>query len=85
LNCPWKNHSYSPQKVPHWFTSVFLKLALQFHKPVQPDLKSVQPVSALFILPPLSCQSDGQKLSEKLCAEFFENGFNRIWARLNQF
>ena len=37
-----------PTKVPPWFTSVFSKLALQFQKPVQPDLKPVQPVSALF-------------------------------------
>jgi hypothetical protein len=60
-----------PTKVPPWFTSVLSKLALQFQKPVQPDLKPVQPVSVLILLPPLSCQSDSQKLSEKSCAEIF--------------
>jgi hypothetical protein len=73
-----------PTKVPPWFTSVFLKLALQFQKLVQPDLKPVQPVSVLFLLPPLTCQSASQKLSEKSCAEFFENRFNQIWVRLNR-
>jgi hypothetical protein len=60
-----------PTKVPPWFTSVLSKVALQFQKLVQPDLKLVQPVSVLFLLPPLSCQSDSQKLSEKSCAEIF--------------
>ena len=75
-----------PTKVPPCFTSVLSKLALQFQKPVQPNLKPVQPVSRLFLLPPLSCQSDSQKLSEKSCPEIFlKNRFNRIWARLNRF
>jgi hypothetical protein len=60
-----------PTKVPPWFTSELSKLALQLQKPVQLDVKPVQPVSGLFLLPPLSCQSDSQKLSEKSCANIF--------------
>ena len=70
-----------PTKVSPWFTSVFLKLDLQFQKPVQPDLKPVQPVSVLFLLSTLSCQSASQKLSEKSCAKFFKNRLNRIHGR----
>jgi hypothetical protein len=74
-----------PTKISHWFTSVFSKSVQQFQKLVQPDLKPVQPVFALF---PLSlsdllvCQSI---LSEKVVRRFLENRFNRILARLNWF
>jgi hypothetical protein len=71
-------------KVSPWFTSVFSKLVLQFQKPVQPDLKPVQPVSALFVLSPSDLPVCQSVLSEKSCAEFFENRFNRIWVWLNR-
>jgi hypothetical protein len=73
-----------PTKISPWFTSVFSKSVQQFQKSVQTDLKSAQPVSALF---PLSlsdlpvCQSI---LSEKVVCRFLENWFNRILARLNR-
>jgi hypothetical protein len=63
---PFEKPLLLPTKVSPWFTSVFSKLVLQFQKPVQPDLKPVQPVSALFLLSPLTCQSASQKLSEKV-------------------
>ena len=72
-------------KVPPWFTSDLSKLALQFQKSVQPDLKPVQPVSGLFL-----CHLCPASLTVKSCQKsrvqrFFENRFNRIWARLNRF
>jgi hypothetical protein len=69
--CPLKKPLLLPTKVPPWFTSELSKLALQLQKPVEPDLKSVQPVSGLFLLPPLSYQFDSQKLSEKSSADIF--------------
>jgi hypothetical protein len=69
-----------PTKISLWFTSVFSKSDQQAQKSVQPDLKSVQPVFALF---PLSlsdlpvCQSI---LSGKVMCKFLENWFNRILA-----
>jgi hypothetical protein len=48
------------------------KLALQLQKPVQPDLKPVQPVSRLFLCHLCSDLFDSQKLSEKLCADIFQ-------------
>jgi hypothetical protein len=71
-------------KVPPWFTSDMTKLALQFQKPVQPDLKPVQPVSGLFLCHLCSDQSDSQSCQKSRVQIFFENRFNRIWARLNR-
>jgi hypothetical protein len=68
---PFEKPLLLPTKVPPWFTSEFSKLALQLQKLVQPDLKPIHPVSRLFLLPPLSCQSDSQKLLEKSCADIF--------------
>jgi hypothetical protein len=59
-----------PTKVPPWFTSEFSKLALQLQKPVQPDLKPVQPVSGLFLCHFCSDQFDSE-LSEKTYADIF--------------
>jgi hypothetical protein len=58
-------------KVPPWFTLEFSKLALQLQKPVQPDLKPVQPVSGLFLCHLCSDLSDSQKLPEKSCVDIF--------------
>jgi hypothetical protein len=71
-------------KVPPWFTSDLTKLALQFQKPVEPDLKPVQPVSGLFLCHLCSEQSDSQSCQKSRVHIFFENRFNRIWARLNR-
>jgi hypothetical protein len=68
---PFEKPLLLPTRVPTLFTSDLSKLALQSQKPVQQDLKPVQPVSGLFLLPPLPCQSDSQKLSEKSCADIF--------------
>jgi hypothetical protein len=81
---PFEKPLLLPTKVPPWFTSEFSKLALQLQKPVQPDLKPVQPVSGLFLCHLCPDQSDSQKLSESRVQIFFENQFNRIWARLKQ-
>jgi hypothetical protein len=69
---PFEKTLLLPTKVSPWFTSVFSKLFLQFQKPVQPDLKPVQPVSALFLLSPLTYQSASQKLSEKVVCRVFQ-------------
>jgi hypothetical protein len=61
---PFEKPLLLPTRVPTLFTSDLSKLALQSQKPVQP-------VSGLFLLPPLPCQSDSQKLSEKSCADIF--------------
>jgi hypothetical protein len=71
-------------KVPPWFTLDLTKLALQFQKPVQQDLKPVQQVSGLFLCHLCSDQSDSQSCQKSRVQIFFENRFNRIWARLNR-
>jgi hypothetical protein len=68
---PFEKPLLLPTKVPPWFTSEFSKLALQLQKPVQPDLKPVQPVSGLFLCHLCSDLSGSQKLSEKSCADIF--------------
>jgi hypothetical protein len=68
---PFEKPLLLPTKVPPWFTSDLSKLALQFQKSVQPDLKPVQPVSGLFLCHLCSDQSDSQKLLEKSCADIF--------------
>jgi hypothetical protein len=64
-----------PTKVSPWFTSVFSKYVHQFQKSVQPDLKPVQPVFALFLLS-LSdlpvCQSI---LLENVMCRVFQNSW----------
>jgi hypothetical protein len=74
-----------PTKVPPWFTSEFSKLALQPQKPVQPDLKPVQPVSGLFLCLLCSDLSDSQSCQKSRMQIFFGNRFNRIFSRLNRF
>ena len=69
--CLFEKPLLLPTKVPPWFTSDFSKLALQLQKPVQPDLKPVQPISRLFLCHLCSDLCDSQKLSEKSCAEIF--------------
>jgi hypothetical protein len=78
---PWSKTSILP-----WFHFGFLKICARVQKPVQPDLKPVQPVSALF--PSVTASQSCQK---KSCADFWKTGstefwiqFNRIWNRLNR-
>jgi hypothetical protein len=63
----------------------FLKTCSSVSKTGSTGPKTGSTGSVLFLLPPLTCQSANQKLSEKSCAEFFKNRFNKIWARLNRF
>jgi hypothetical protein len=52
------------------FTSKYSKLAFQPLKPVQPNLKSVQPVSVLFLCHPCSDLSDVRAV-RKVVADIF--------------
>jgi hypothetical protein len=82
---PFEKPLLLPTKVPPWFTSEFSKLALQPLKPVQPDLKPVQPVSGLFLCHPCSDMSDSQSCQKNCMQIFFGNRFNRIFPWLNRF
>jgi hypothetical protein len=73
-----------PTKISPWFTSVFSKSVHQFQKSVQPDLKPVQPVFALFPLSLSDLPVYQSILSKKVMCRLFENRFNRILARLNR-
>jgi hypothetical protein len=63
-------------RVPPLFTSEFSKLALQPLKPVQSDLKPVQPVSGLFLCHLCSDQSDSQKSHVQTFLKTGSTGFS---------
>jgi hypothetical protein len=67
------------------FISKCSKLAFQPWKPVQPDLKPVQPVLGLFLYHPCSDLSDSQSHQKNSLQIFLGNQFNRIFSRLNRF
>jgi hypothetical protein len=83
--CLWEKPFLLPTRVPPLFSSRYSKVAFQPLKPVQPDLKPVQPVSGLFLFHPCSDVSDSQSCQKSRCRFFWENRFNRIFSRLNRF
>jgi hypothetical protein len=85
MNAFEKNHFLLPTRVPPLFTSKCSKLAFQPLKPVQPDLKPVQPVSGLFLCHPCSDLSDSQSCQKNSWQIFLGNQFNRNFSRLNRF
>jgi hypothetical protein len=74
-----------PTRVPPLFSSKYSKLAFQPWKPVQPDLKPVQPVLGLFLCHPCSDLSDSQSYQKNSLQIFLGNRFNRNFSRLNRF
>jgi hypothetical protein len=71
---PFEKPLLLPTKVPPWFTSEFSKLALQLQKPVQPDLKLVEPVSGLFLCHLCSDQSTVRAVRKVVCRYFLKTG-----------
>jgi hypothetical protein len=72
--CLWEKPFLLPTRVPPLFTSKYSKLAFQPLKPVQPDLKPVQPISGLFLCHPCSDLSDSQSCQKSRCRYFWETG-----------